>query len=429
MTDLEKARLMINDVDRNMAALFEKRMDAVRLIAQYKKEHGVPVEDPEREEHLIQKNTALIENEEYRSLYVRFLRSTMGVSKDMQRRLLDGMRVACGRVEGGYDIWFERGLLGRAGEFLHLKRKVLIVTDGGVPAVYAQTVAAQCADPVVCTIPQGEQSKQIHTYTMLLETLVENRFTRTDCVVAVGGGVVGDLAGFAAATYMRGIDFYNIPTTVLSQVDSSIGGKTAIDFMGLKNLVGAFYPPKAVLIDPDTLSTLSARQVSNGLAEAVKMALTSDSELFTLFETADLSTPSVLDEIIRRALLVKKQVVEEDEREAGVRKILNFGHTLAHAIESVYGMDTYYHGECVALGMVPMCAPAVRERLLPVLRRLDLPTEIAGDAETVLDACRHDKKMAGDTITVVYVPQIGSYELKSISFTEYEKMIREVLGA
>ena len=199
--------------------------------------------------------------------------------------------------------------------------------------------------------------------------------------------------------------------------------------MGLKNLVGAFYPPKAVLIDPDTLSTLSERQVSNGLAEAVKMALTSDSELFTLFETADLSTPSVLDEIIRRALLVKKQAVEEDEREAGVRKILNFGHTLAHAIESVYGMDTYYHGECVALGMVPMCAPVVRERLLPVLRRLNLPTEIVGDAEAVLDACRHDKKMAGDTITVVYVPQIGTHELKSISFAEYEKMIREVLGA
>lgn len=330
--------------------------------------------------------------------------------------------------QGAYDIRLERGILSRAGQYLHLQRKVLIVTDSGVPAVYAQTVAAQCTDPMVCTIPQGEQSKQMHTYTTLLQTLVENRFTRTDCVVAVGGGVVGDLAGFAAATYMRGIDFYNIPTTVLSQVDSSIGGKTAIDFMGLKNLVGAFYPPKAVLIDPDTLSTLPARQVSNGLAEAVKMALTSDSELFTLFETADLSSPSVLDEIIHRALLVKKQVVEEDEHEAGLRKILNFGHTLAHAIESVYDMDTYYHGECVALGMVPMCAPAVRERLLPVLQRLELPTEIVEDAEAVLSACRHDKKMAGDTITVVYVPQIGTYELKYISFVEYEKLIREVLG-
>ena len=331
--------------------------------------------------------------------------------------------------QGTYDIRLERGALNRSGQYLHLRRKVLIVTDSGVPAVYAQTVASQCADPVVCTIPQGEQSKQIHTYTALLEKLVENRFSRTDCVVAVGGGVVGDLAGFAAATYMRGIDYYNIPTTVLSQVDSSIGGKTAIDFMGLKNLVGAFYPPKAVLIDPDTLSTLPARQVSNGLAEAVKMALTSDSELFTLFETADLSSPSVLDEIIHRALLIKKQVVEEDEHEAGLRKILNFGHTLAHAIECVNDMDTYYHGECVALGKVPMCAPAVRERLLPLLLRLGLPTEIAGDAEAVLDACRHDKKMAGDTITVVYVPQIGTYELKNISFMEYEKLIREVLGA
>lgn len=307
---------------------------------------------------------------------------------------------------GGYPIYLERGVLGKAGSLLNLNRKVLVVTDSGVPARYAEAVAAQCKEPTVVTIPQGEHSKNIHTFTLLLEKLVENGFTRTDCVVAVGGGVVGDLSGFAASAFMRGIAFYNIPTTVLSQVDSSIGGKTAIDFMGIKNIVGAFYPPQAVLIDPDVLVTLPARQIANGLAESVKMSLTSDGKLFKLFESADPSDPAVLDEIIYRSLLIKKQVVEQDEHEAGLRKILNFGHTLAHAVESVCDMETYYHGECVSIGMVPMCAPGVRQRLLPVLEKLQLPTRLTGGAEELLAACRHDKKAAGDAITVVYVPAV-----------------------
>ncbi|MBQ8684353.1 MAG: 3-dehydroquinate synthase [Clostridia bacterium] len=329
---------------------------------------------------------------------------------------------------GSYPIYLERGCLQRVAELLNLHRKVLVVTDSGVPAAYAETVAARCRQPVVVTIPQGEHSKQMTTFTYLLERLVEEGFTRTDCVVAVGGGVVGDLAGFVASVFMRGIDFYNIPTTVLSQVDSSIGGKTAIDFKGIKNIVGAFYPPKAVLIDPDTLSTLPARQVANGLAEAVKMALTGDSALFSLFETADLSDPTVMEDILRRALLIKKQVVEEDERESGLRKVLNFGHTLAHAVESVYNMDTYYHGECVAIGMVSMCAPDVRRRLLPVLKRLGLPTELIGGADALLEACRHDKKATGETITVVYVHEIGKFNFKQITFGELETLIKEVLA-
>ena len=326
---------------------------------------------------------------------------------------------------GGYSIYMERGALSHIGDYLDLDRKVLIVTDSGVPAIYAETVAACCAQPTIITIPQGETSKNLPTLTMLLEALVNNGFTRTDCVVAVGGGVVGDLSGFAASVFMRGVDFYNIPTTVLSQVDSSIGGKTAVDFMGLKNIVGAFYPPKAVVIDPDTLSTLPARQISNGLAEAVKMSLTSDATLFSLFETADLTDSAVLDEIIYRSLLIKKQVVEQDEHEAGLRKVLNFGHTLAHAVESVYDMETYYHGECVAIGMVPLCAPPVRVRLLAVLERLNLPTALTGGAEQLLAACRHDKKAAGDTITVVYVPQIGEFEFKKTDFTALEALIKE----
>lgn len=327
--------------------------------------------------------------------------------------------------KGSYNIRLKRGALQKAAETFNLDRSVLVVTDTGVPKEYAECIAAQCKTAIIKTIPEGEKSKQMDTYKDVLETLVENGFTRTDCVVAVGGGVVGDLAGFAAATYMRGIDFYNVPTTVLSQVDSSIGGKTAIDFGGYKNIVGAFYPPRAVLIDPDTLRSLPQRQISNGLAEAVKMALTSDEELFQIFEKSDIDAS--LDVILERALYIKKQVVEQDEFEAGLRKILNFGHTLAHAIESAEGMENFYHGECVALGMLPMCSDAVRERLIPVLERLNLPTELEIDKETLINAAKHDKKLSGDNITVVYVKTAGSFELKKMSFAEYAEIIRQVL--
>ena len=337
------------------------------------------------------------------------------------------MTVSVKTSQGTYDIVLERGALSRVGEWLNLDRRVLIVTDDGVPAAYAEQVAAACKHPVVLTVPQGEHSKQLDTWQRVLKTLVDNGFTRTDCIVAVGGGVVGDLAGFAASAYLRGIDFYNIPTTVLSQVDSSIGGKTAVDFMGLKNLVGAFYPPRRVLIDPDTLRTLPKRQLSNGLAEAVKMSLTHDADLFSLFETQDPFAEAVLDTIIERALRIKRAVVEQDEHEGGLRKVLNFGHTLAHAIESVYDMQTYYHGECVALGMLPMCSAEVRGRLIPVLNNLALPTVFDASIESLLDACRHDKKTAGDTITVVMVPSVGTFEMKTFPFAEFTQQIRQVL--
>ena len=166
---------------------------------------------------------------------------------------------------------------------MNLNRKVLVVTDSGVPEEYSSIIVDAAKEPVLVTLPEGEGSKTLDSFGMLCRRMLDEGFTRRDCVVAVGGGVCGDMAGFAAASYMRGIDFYNVPTTVLSQVDSSIGGKTAIDFGGYKNIVGAFYPPRAVLIDPDTLKTLPARQISNGLSEAVKMALTSDEELFQIF--------------------------------------------------------------------------------------------------------------------------------------------------
>ena len=185
---------------------------------------------------------------------------------------------------GGYNIVLERGAISKLKEHLNLERKSLIVTDSGVPECYAKTVAEQCKEPFIVTVKEGEASKCFENFRYLLAKMVEYGFTRSDCVIAVGGGVVGDLAGFVAASFMRGVDFYNIPTTVLSQVDSSVGGKVAIDFEGYKNIVGAFYPPKAVIIDSDTLKTLPERQISNGLSEAVKMSLTSDKELFSIFE-------------------------------------------------------------------------------------------------------------------------------------------------
>ena len=327
---------------------------------------------------------------------------------------------------GGYDILLERGALSRAGQVMHLDRRVLVVTDSGVPAQYAQTIAAQCAEPTVITVPEGESSKCSERFLQLLSALTEQGFTRTDCVVAVGGGVVGDLAGFAAACYMRGIDFYNIPTTMLSQVDSSIGGKTAIDFGGYKNIVGAFWPPRGVLIDPDTLATLPARQVSNGMAEAVKMALTHDPELFTIFERDE--QYDRIEEVIERSLRIKKSVVEQDEREGGLRRVLNFGHTLAHAVESAENMAHYYHGECVAIGMLPMCADEVRTRLIPVLERLELPTAVSGKLDRILEALTHDKKADGKDIAVVTVPQVGAFQINKLALDDYIAKVKGVFG-
>lgn len=320
-----------------------------------------------------------------------------------------------------YDIVFNRGALKKANEYLSLNRNVLIVTDDGVPSDYSKTVASLCKKAVIITLKQGEKSKNFDNYKYLLEVLVENGFTRTDCVVAVGGGVVGDLSGFVASSYMRGIDFYNIPTTVLSQVDSAVGGKTAIDFAGVKNIVGAFYPPKGVIIDADTLITLPKRHISNGLAESVKMSLTCDSELFNTFERGYDS----IDAVIERSVLIKRNIVEKDERESGLRRVLNFGHTLAHAIESVSGMDKYLHGECVAMGMLPMCSKSVRERLEKVLLKLDLPTEIPVNYEDIKDVCRLDKKMSGDNISVVTVENVGSYKIKEMSFDDFLKEVRK----
>lgn len=321
--------------------------------------------------------------------------------------------------QSSYDIEVSRGAIDLAAEKIVKKdRKICVVTDSGVPTKYAERLLSSLGDGAILHVfPQGEENKNFDTLQGVLRAMLEAGFTRTDAVVALGGGVVGDLAGFAAATYMRGIDFYNIPTTLLSQVDSSVGGKTAVDLDGYKNMIGAFWQPKAVFIDPDLLATLPARQISNGLCEALKMGATSDPELFEIFEKEDVI--SHLDEIIVRAVTAKRDVVEIDEREGGLRKVLNFGHTLGHAIETSTGLSLL-HGECVALGIPPMCTDAeTKQRLLKALQNVGLPTNADNhikDQAAVLEALSHDKKgTSGGKISAVLLKNIGDFEFVKLT--------------
>ncbi len=327
-------------------------------------------------------------------------------------------------AEASYDIEISRGAIGRAADrIVKENRKTLVVTDSGVPAEYSQRLLASLGENAILHVfPQGEENKNFETLQGVLRTLLKSVFTRSDAVVALGGGVVGDLAGFAAATYMRGIDFYNIPTTLLSQVDSSVGGKTAVDLDGYKNMIGAFWQPRAVFIDPDLLATLPERHIKNGLCEALKMGATSDPELFAMFEGNNIN----IEEIIIKAVSAKRDVVEQDEREGGLRKVLNFGHTIGHAIETSSGLSLL-HGECVALGIPPMCeSEALKSRLVRALENIGLPTDTdkyITDKNAVLEALSHDKKGAsGGKIDAVLLKNIGEFEF--VKMTPEELIMR-----
>ena len=322
--------------------------------------------------------------------------------------------------DNSYDIVIERGCLNRAGTLLDLDRKVCVVTDEGVPRQYVDAVAGQCKAPVIITVDMGEQTKTMETVTRICETMLDRGFSRKDCVVAVGGGMVGDLAGFAAACFMRGIDFYNIPTTLLSQVDSSIGGKTGVNLNGVKNIVGAFWQPRGVLIDPDTLETLPPRLRAEGMAEYVKMALCFDEKIFEELEREDRWQDT--EKALHNALSLKKMVVEADEREAGLRKLLNFGHTIGHGVESA-AQGSLYHGECVAIGMMPMCSDAIRARLQPLLKKLGLPTATQLDKDAIWAAMQHDKKSNSTGFSAVFVEKIGKAYAKTISFDDMKTIL------
>ena len=317
-----------------------------------------------------------------------------------------------------YDIILKRGALENLYQFARLDRRVAIVTDSGVPEAYARRVADQCRDARIITVPQGEASKSLKILETVLRQMLDFGMGRGDLVVAVGGGVVGDLAGFAASIYMRGVDFINCPTTTLSMIDSSIGGKTAVDLGDTKNIVGTFWQPKLVIVDPDTLSTLPQRHFVNGLAEAVKAALLADPELFSIFEQGDVDAR--IDEIIYRCLRFKKNIVEQDETEQGMRKALNFGHTLGHGIEAVRGIKGrrttgLYHGECVALGMLPMIeSKTLQKRVRAVYRRLGLPLRASYDKQKVLAEMLHDNKAQAGQITLIKVPGLGCWRTETV---------------
>lgn len=321
-----------------------------------------------------------------------------------------------------YPIAVERGALARLRDLLKLDRKVLIVSDQGVPRQYIDRAAAQCGQPVVEILPQGEGSKTFDQVARLCRVMLEGHFSRRDCVMAVGGGMTGDLAGFAAACYMRGVDFYNVPTTLLSQVDSSIGGKTGVNLDGVKNIVGAFWQPKAVVIDPDTLETLPPRLWAEGMAEVLKMALTSDAAFFAELERGDLRDRP--EELICRALSIKKSVVERDEREAGPRRLLNFGHTIGHGMETAAG-GRLFHGECVALGMLPMCAPGLRPRVAAALKMWGLPTQEDLPKDQVWAAMAHDKKGGAEGFAAVFVDAPGEGYIKPVSREELREILEE----
>ena len=327
-----------------------------------------------------------------------------------------------------YDIILKSGCLANLYQFANVaNRKVFILTDSGVPEQYAQTVLAQCPNGMVYTVPQGEASKSLKVYGQVLQAMLEFNMTRKDLLVAVGGGVVGDLGGFCAASYMRGIDFVNCPTTTLSQIDSSIGGKTAIDLGETKNIVGAFWQPKVVLVVFDARATLPRRHFVNGLAEAIKAGLIADPELFALFECEH--PEENIERIIYRSLRVKKNVVENDEREQGQRACLNFGHTIGHGIEAVKGVrgrrtNGLFHGECVALGMLPMIEDkSLVRRTRAIYRTLGLPTRTGVDKNKVLSYMQHDKKSAGSTITVIKVPGLGCWRADKIPMTELPALL------
>ena len=331
-----------------------------------------------------------------------------------------------------YDIVIGSDLLKECGERIRAVTKaetVAVVTDSHVAPLYLQQVenSLKAAGFAVVDVvfPAGEQSKNIKTLNMLYERFADRGLTRGDCVVALGGGVTGDLAGFAAATMFRGVDLIQIPTTLLAQVDSSVGGKTAIDLPQGKNLVGAFYQPKLVLADTDCFRTLSARILCDGMAEVIKYGMIADAALFALLEGLEglEELQPHWEEIICTCCDIKRAVVAEDERDTGRRGILNFGHTLGHAYEMAYHYETYTHGEGVAAGMVKMLeleeklgrdVAAVRERLCALLRKFDLPLEIPCSMEDYRAAVGLDKKAKGRKISIIEVEHIGQAEIVSM---------------
>ncbi|MBQ9756947.1 MAG: 3-dehydroquinate synthase [Clostridia bacterium] len=336
-----------------------------------------------------------------------------------------------------YEIKIEKGILKNSGKFIkELTKpcKVAIVTDSNVAPLYSQALISSLEESgfssVLITVPPGEGSKSLKTLSTLYDKMLDFGITRSDLIIALGGGIVGDLTGFCAATLLRGVPFVQIPTTLLAQIDSSVGGKVAVNLPHGKNLVGTFYQPKLVLIDPLCLDTLSDEIFSDGMAEAIKYGVILDEKLFEKIE----ATPSratiskIIDDVIYRCCELKKMVVEEDELDTGRRMILNFGHTFGHAIEKKYNFSGYSHGQAVAAGMVMavqygehagITPLGTSSRIKALVESFGLPSDAKIDKSSLLDAVKVDKKGEGNLVTLVLPEKIGKAVLKP---TEKEKV-------
>ena len=311
-------------------------------------------------------------------------------------------------------------------------QKICIVTDSNVAPLYARDVQdlleKEFNTVILHTFEAGEHNKNLETVNSLYQTLIEQHFDRQDLLVALGGGVVGNIAGYAAATFLRGLDYIQIPTTLLAQIDSSVGGKTAIDLPCGKNLVGAFKQPKCVICDSDVLSTLSDEIISDGMAEAIKYGMIRDAELFDLIATHTLDNVNeIIDEIVYKCISIKRNVVENDEFDTGERMILNFGHTLGHAIESYYNYQTYTHGSAVSIGMCMItergCEKYITDKLISCVTAYKLPSCCDAPINELIKLCSNDKKCESYDINYILCKNIGHAEIKKVSISEFEKFI------
>lgn len=338
-----------------------------------------------------------------------------------------------------YDIIIKRGALKEVGTWvqnLWQSQKIAVVSDSNVFPIYGKEVEEQLRasgfDAYTYVVPAGEQSKSLVETSRIYDFLAEHDFTRSDGVIALGGGVIGDLAGFVASTYMRGLHFLQIPTSLLAQVDSSIGGKTGVNTEKAKNLVGTFSQPDGVLIDPDTLDTLPMRRIREGIAEIIKSAAIADLDLWELLGKIpdEKALVESAEAVISGALKVKRKVVEEDEFDNGVRLTLNFGHTIGHAIENTAGYGVISHGEAVAIGMVKISQAAEDKHLTPagttielieMIEKYHLPTtyEIGSD-DALFQAVMHDKKTRGKQIKIVLLDELGSAKVMTIPTEEFK---------
>lgn len=347
------------------------------------------------------------------------------------------MRSVTVKTSATYEVLIGSGLLQKAGEAVKKvisPCKAAIVTDSTVVHLYEETVRKSLEEAgfSVCTFvfPAGEASKNIHTLSHLLEFLAKEEMTRTDMIVALGGGVTGDLAGFGAAVYLRGIPFVQIPTTFLSAIDSSVGGKTAVDLEAGKNLAGAFYQPKLVLCDTDVLQTLPEVVFADGIAEALKYGVLGDAALFEKIAGGDFRQD--LEEIIETCVSMKRDVVEEDEFDTGKRQLLNLGHTFGHAIEQKSHFQMT-HGHAVAIGMHLIAkaaeAKGIAEKgtaaaIAKALEQNQLPKETEFSPAEVAEGTLRDKKRRGGTISFVFPKKIGDCEIVKIPVEEVEALAK-----